>query len=286
MGCLGMVSDWIVIMCLTCAISKFQVSSAIELRRKADEYINSCNAGRCNEDSLLALAPCPPPTKTHLLCDIPLRLTCRERTLILRNCIVDLSPDAISEVFKTCNQSSEVQCEDFFILCRNVSRFKCGSPQFIKPSSSTVPPQVIYTSTPTYDVTNSYMNDSDLGVGVTGGRPELPILNAGSGDRNWWPFLSLLVVPILIAVLCFVYCARKKRRRSNHGYSDVHEEKLINIETKTETEMQQKKKRDSYIGQGDKFKEFRYIDEDDVDDEEEVCVDDHSNKIIDTNKQY
>lgn len=50
--------------------------------------------------------------------------------------------------------------------------------------------------------------------------------------------------------------------------------------------MQQKKKRDSYIGQGDKFKEFRYIDEDDVDDEEEVCVDDHSNKIIDTNKQY
>lgn len=159
----------------------------------------------------MALAPCPPPTKTHLLCDIPLKLTCRERTLILRNCIVDLSQDAISEVFKTCNQSLEVQCEDFFSLCRNVSRFNCGSLQFIKPSSTTVPPQFIYTSTPSYDVTNSYMNDSGLDVGVTGGRPELPVLNAGSGDRNWWPLLSLLTVPLLVAAICFVYCARKRR---------------------------------------------------------------------------
>lgn len=189
--------------------SILQVSSAIGLGRKADEFINSCNAGRCNKDYFLALAPCPPPTKTHLLCDIPLKLTCRERTLILRNCIVDLSPDAISEVFKTCNQSLEVQCEDFFSLCRNVSRFNCGSLQFIKPSSPTVPPQVIYTSTSAYDVTNSYINDSGLDVGVTGGRPELPVLNAGSGDRNWWPLLSLLAVPLLVAVC--VYCARKKR---------------------------------------------------------------------------
>lgn len=188
-----------------------QVSSAIELDRKADDYINSCNAGCCNEDYFLALAPCPPPTKTHLLCDTPLKLTCRERTLILRNCVVDLSQDAISEVFKTCNQSLEVQCEDFFSLCRNVSRFNCGSPEFIKPSSTTVPPQVIYTSTPSYDVTNSYMNDSGLDVGVTGGRPELPVLNAGSGDRNWWPLLSLLTVPLLVAAICFVYCARKRR---------------------------------------------------------------------------
>lgn len=286
MGCLGMVSDWIVIMCLTCAISKFQVSSAIELDRKADDYINSCNAGCCNEDYFLALAPCPPPTKTHLLCDIPLKLTCRERTLILRNCIVDLSPDAISEVFKTCNQSLEVQCEDFFSLCRNVSRFNCGSPQFIKPSSTTVPPQVIYTSTPSYDVTNSYMNDSGLDVGVTGGRPELPVLNAGSGDRNWWPLLSLLTVPLLVAAICFVYCARKRRNSGSLEISNKDDEAME--KNLLEAEMQPKKERETYKSQDDLFRKIPYIDEDVfVDDTSELesCVDDLTNDVIDM-KQY
>lgn len=286
MGCLGMVSDWIVIMCLTCAISKYQVSSAIELDRKADDYINSCNAGCCNEDYFLALAPCPPPTKTHLLCDIPLKLTCRERTLILRNCIVDLSQDAISEVFKTCNQSLEVQCEDFFSLCRNVSRFNCGSPQFIKPSSTTVPPQVIYTSTPSYDVTNSYMNDSGLDVGVTGGRPELPVLNAGSGDRNWWPLLSLLTVPLLVAAICFVYCARKKRNSGSLEISNKDDEAME--KNLLEAEMQPKKERETYKSQDDLFRKIPYIDEDVlVDDtsEFESCVDDLTNDVIDM-KQY
>lgn len=286
MGCLGMVSDWIVIMCLTCAISKFQVSSAIGLDRKADDYINSCNAGCCNEDYFLALAPCPPPTKTHLLCDIPLKLTCRERTLILRNCIVDLSQDAISEVFKTCNQSLEVQCEDFFSLCRNVSRFNCGSPQFIKPSSTTVPPQVIYTSTPSYDVTNSYMNDSGLDVGVTGGRPELPVLNAGSGDRNWWPLLSLLTVPLLVAAICFVYCARKRRNSGSLEISNKDDEAME--KNLLEAEMQPKKERETYKSQDDLFRKIPYIDEDVlVDDtsEFESCVDDLTNDVIDM-KQY
>lgn len=286
MGCLGMVSDWIVIMCLTCAISKFQVSSAIELDRKADDYINSCNAGCCNEDYFLALAPCPPPTKTHLLCDIPLKLTCRERTLILRNCIVDLSQDAISEVFKTCNQSLEVQCEDFFSLCRNVSRFNCGSPQFIKPSSTTVPPQVIYTSTPSYDVTNSYMNDSGLDVGVTGGRPELPVLNAGSGDRNWWPLLSLLTVPLLVAAICFVYCARKRRNSGSLEISIKDDEAME--KNLLEAEMQPKKERETYKSQDDLFRKIPYIDEDVfVDDTSELesCVDDLTNDVIDM-KQY
>lgn len=286
MGCLGMVSDWIVIMCLTCAISKFQVSSAIELDRKADDYINSCNAGCCNEDYFLALAPCPPPTKTHLLCDIPLKLTCRERTLILRNCIVDLSQDAISEVFKTCNQSLEVQCEDFFSLCRNVSRFNCGSPQFIKPSSTTVPPQVIYTSTPSYDVTNSYMNDSGLDVGVTGGRPELPVLNAGSGDRNWWPLLSLLTVPLLVAAICFVYCARKRRNSGSLEISNKDDEAME--KNLLEAEMQPKKERETYKSQDDLFRKIPYIDEDVfVDDTSELesCVDDLTNDVIDM-KQY
>lgn len=286
MGCLGMVSDWIVIMCLTCAISKFQVSSAIELDRKADDYINSCNAGCCNEDYFLALAPCPPPTKTHLLCDIPLKLTCRERTLILRNCIVDLSQDAISEVFKTCNQSLEVQCEDFFSLCRNVSRFNCGSPQFIKPSSTAVPPQVIYTSTPSYDVTNSYMNDSGLDVGVTGGRPELPVLNAGSGDRNWWPLLSLLTVPLLVAAICFVYCARKRRNSGSLEISNKDDEAME--KNLLEAEMQPKKERETYKSQDDLFRKIPYIDEDVfVDDTSELesCVDDLTNDVIDM-KQY
>lgn len=286
MGCLGMVSDWIVIMCLTCAISKFQVSSAIELDRKADDYINSCNAGCCNEDYFLALAPCPPPTKTHLLCDIPLKLTCRERTLILRNCIVDLSQDAISEVFKTCNQSLEVQCEDFFSLCRNVSRFNCGSPQFIKPSSTTVPPQFIYTSTPSYDVTNSYMNDSGLDVGVTGGRPELPVLNAGSGDRNWWPLLSLLTVPLLVAAICFVYCARKRRNSGSLEISNKDDEAME--KNLLEAEMQPKKERETYKSQDDLFRKIPYIDEDVfVDDTSELesCVDDLTNDVIDM-KQY
>lgn len=286
MGCLGMVSDWIVIMCLTCAISKYQVSSAIELDRKADDYINSCNAGCCNEDYFLALAPCPPPTKTHLLCDIPLKLTCRERTLILRNCIVDLSQDAISEVFKTCNQSLEVQCEDFFSLCRNVSRFNCGSPQFIKPSSTTVPPQVIYTSTPSYDVTNSYMNDSGLDVGVTGGRPELPVLNAGSGDRNWWPLLSLLTVPLLVAAICFVYCARKRRNSGSLEISNKDDEAME--KNLLEAEMQPKKERETYKSQDDLFRKIPYIDEDVfVDDTSELesCVDDLTNDVIDM-KQY
>lgn len=286
MGCLGMVSDWIVIMCLTCAISKYQVSSAIGLERKADDYINSCNAGCCNEDYFLALAPCPPPTKTHLLCDIPLKLTCRERTLILRNCIVDLSQDAISEVFKTCNQSLEVQCEDFFSLCRNVSRFNCGSPQFIKPSSTTVPPQVIYTSTPSYDVTNSYMNDSGLDVGVTGGRPELPVLNAGSGDRNWWPLLSLLTVPLLVAAICFVYCARKRRNSGSLEISIKDDEAME--KNLLEAEMQPKKERETYKSQDDLFRKIPYIDEDVlVDDtsEFESCVDDLTNDVIDM-KQY
>lgn len=286
MGCLGMVSDWIVIMCLTCAISKFQVSSAIELDRKADDYINSCNAGCCNEDYFLALAPCPPPTKTHLLCDTPLKLTCRERTLILRNCIVDLSPDAISEVFKTCNQSLEVQCEDFFSLCRNVSRFNCGSPQFIKPSSTAVPPQVIYTSTPSYDVTNSYMNDSGLDVGVTGGRPELPVLNAGSGDRNWWPLLSLLTVPLLVAAICFVYCARKRRNSRSLEISNKDDEAME--KNLLEAEMQPKKERETYKSQDDLFRKIPYIDEDVfVDDTSELesCVDDLTNDVIDM-KQY
>lgn len=286
MGCLGMVSDWIVIMCLTCAISKFQVSSAIELDRKADDYINSCNAGCCNEDYFLALAPCPPPTKTHLLCDIPLKLTCRERTLILRNCIVDLSQDAISEVFKTCNQSLEVQCEDFFSLCRNVSRFNCGSPEFIKPSSTTVPPQVIYTSTPSYDVTNSYMNDSGLDVGVTGGRPELPVLNAGSGDRNWWPLLSLLTVPLLVAAICFVYCARKRRNSGSLEISNKDDEAME--KNLLEAEMQPKKERETYKSQDDLFRKIPYIDEDVfVDDTSELesCVDDLTNDVIDM-KQY
>lgn len=286
MGCLGMVSDWIVIMCLTCAISKFQVSSAIGLDRKADDYINSCNAGCCNEDYFLALAPCPPPTKTHLLCDIPLKLTCRERTLILRNCIVDLSQDAISEVFKTCNQSLEVQCEDFFSLCRNVSRFNCGSPQFIKPSSTTVPPQVIYTSTPSYDVTNSYMNDSGLDVGVTGGRPELPVLNAGSGDRNWWPLLSLLTVPLLVAAICFVYCARKRRNSGSLEISNKDDEAME--KNLLEAEMQPKKERETYKSQDDLFRKIPYIDEDVfVDDTSELesCVDDLTNDVIDM-KQY
>lgn len=286
MGCLGMVSDWIVIMCLTCAISKFQVSSAIGLDRKADDYINSCNAGCCNEDYFLALAPCPPPTKTHLLCDTPLKLTCRERTLILRNCIVDLSQDAISEVFKTCNQSLEVQCEDFFSLCRNVSRFNCGSPQFIKPSSTTVPPQVIYTSTPSYDVTNSYMNDSGLDVGVTGGRPELPVLNAGSGDRNWWPLLSLLTVPLLVAAICFVYCARKRRNSRSLEISNKDDEAME--KNLLEAEMQPKKERETYKSQDDLFRKIPYIDEDVfVDDTSELesCVDDLTNDVIDM-KQY
>lgn len=286
MGCLGMVSDWIVIMCLTCAISKFQVLSAIGLDRKADDYINSCNAGCCNEDYFLALAPCPPPTKTHLLCDIPLKLTCRERTLILRNCIVDLSQDAISEVFKTCNQSLEVQCEDFFSLCRNVSRFNCGSPQFIKPSSTTVPPQVIYTSTPSYDVTNSYMNDSGLDVGVTGGRPELPVLNAGSGDRNWWPLLSLLTVPLLVAAICFVYCARKRRNSGSLEISNKDDEAME--KNLLEAEMQPKKERETYKSQDDLFRKIPYIDEDVfVDDTSELesCVDDLTNDVIDM-KQY
>lgn len=286
MGCLGMVSDWIVIMCLTCAISKFQVSSAIGLDRKADDYINSCNAGCCNEDYFLAFAPCPPPTKTHLLCDIPLKLTCRERTLILRNCIVDLSQDAISEVFKTCNQSLEVQCEDFFSLCRNVSRFNCGSPQFIKPSSTTVPPQVIYTSTPSYDVTNSYVNDSGLDVGVTGGRPELPVLNAGSGDRNWWPLLSLLTVPLLVAAICFVYCARKRRNSGSLEISNKDDEAME--KNLLEAEMQPKKERETYKSQDDLFRKIPYIDEDVfVDDTSELesCVDDLTNDVIDM-KQY
>lgn len=286
MGCLGMVSDWIVIMCLTCAISKFQVSSAIELDRKADDYINSCNAGCCNEDYFLALAPCPPPTKTHLLCDTPLKLTCRERTLILRNCVVDLSQDAISEVFKTCNQSLEVQCEDFFSLCRNVSRFNCGSPQFIKPSSTAVPPQVIYTSTPSYDVTNSYMNDSGLDVGVTGGRPELPVLNAGSGDRNWWPLLSLLTVPLLVAAICFVYCARKRRNSGSLEISNKDDEAME--KNLLEAEMQPKKERETYKSQDDLFRKIPYIDEDVfVDDTSELesCVDDLTNDVIDM-KQY
>lgn len=286
MGCLGMVSDWIVIMCLTCAISKFQVLSAIGLDRKADDYINSCNAGCCNEDYFLALAPCPPPTKTHLLCDIPLKLTCRERTLILRNCIVDLSQDAISEVFKTCNQSLEVQCEDFFSLCRNVSRFNCGSPQFIKPSSTTVPPQVIYTSTPSYDVTNSYMNDSGLDVGVTGGRPELPVLNAGSGDRNWWPLLSLLTVPLLVAAICFVYCARKRRNSGSLEISNKDDEAME--KNLLEAQMQPKKERETYKSQDDLFRKIPYIDEDVfVDDTSELesCVDDLTNDVIDM-KQY
>lgn len=286
MGCLGMVSDWIVIMCLTCAISKFQVSSAIELDRKADDYINSCNAGCCNEDYFLALAPCPPPTKTHLLCDTPLKLTCRERTLILRNCVVDLSQDAISEVFKTCNQSLEVQCEDFFSLCRNVSRFNCGSPEFIKPSSTTVPPQVIYTSTPSYDVTNSYMNDSGLDVGVTGGRPELPVLNAGSGDRNWWPLLSLLTVPLLVAAICFVYCARKRRNSGSLEISNKDDEAME--KNLLEAEMQPKKERETYKSQDDLFRKIPYIDEDVfVDDTSELesCVDDLTNDVIDM-KQY
>lgn len=286
MGCLGMVSDWIVIMCLTCAISKFQVSSAIELDRKADDYINSCNAGCCNEDYFLALAPCPPPTKTHLLCDTPLKLTCRERTLILRNCIVDLSQDAISEVFKTCNQSLEVQCEDFFSLCRNVSRFNCGSPQFIKPSSTTVLPQVIYTSTQSYDVTNSYMNDSGLDVGVTGGRPELPVLNAGSGDRNWWPLLSLLTVPLLVAAICFVYCARKRRNSGSLEISNKDDEAME--KNLLEAEMQPKKERETYKSQDDLFRKIPYIDEDVfVDDTSELesCVDDLTNDVIDM-KQY
>lgn len=286
MGCLGMVSDWIVIMCLTCAISKFQVLSAIGLDRKADDYINSCNAGCCNEDYFLALAPCPPPTKTHLLCDIPLKLTCRERTLILRNCIVDLSQDAISEVFKTCNQSLEVQCEDFFSLCRNVSRFNCGSPQFIKPSSTTVPPQVIYTSTPSYDVTNSYVNDSGLDVGVTGGRPELPVLNAGSGDRNWWPLLSLLTVPLLVAAICFVYCARKRRNSGSLEISNKDDEAME--KNLLEAEMQPKKERETYKSQDDLFRKIPYIDEDVfVDDTSELesCVDDLTNDVIDM-KQY
>lgn len=286
MGCLGMVSDWIVIMCLTCAISKYQVSSAIGLERKADDYINSCNAGCCNEDYFLALAPCPPPTKTHLLCDIPLKLTCRERTLILRNCIVDLSQDAISEVFKTCNQSLEVQCEDFFSLCRNVSRFNCGSPQFIKPSSTTVPPQVIYTSTPSYDVTNSYMNDSGLDVGVTSGRPELPVLNAGSGDRNWWPLLSLLTVPLLVAAICFVYCARKRRNSGSLEISNKDDEAME--KNLLEAEMQPKKERETYKSQDDLFRKIPYIDEDVfVDDTSELesCVDDLTNDVIDM-KQY
>nr|XP_034326838.1 uncharacterized protein LOC117689484 isoform X1 [Crassostrea gigas] len=281
-----MVSDWIVIMCLTCAISKYQVSSAKGLERKADDYINSCNAGCCNEDYFLALAPCPPPTKTHLLCDIPLKLTCRERTLILRNCIVDLSQDAISEVFKTCNQSLEVQCEDFFSLCRNVSRFNCGSPQFIKPSSTTVPPQVIYTSTPSYDVTNSYMNDSGLDVGVTGGRPELPVLNAGSGDRNWWPLLSLLTVPLLVAAICFVYCARKRRNSGSLEISNKDDEAME--KNLLEAEMQPKKERETYKSQDDLFRKIPYIDEDVlVDDtsEFESCVDDLTNDVIDM-KQY
>lgn len=287
MGCLGMVSDWIVIMCLTCAISKYQVSSAKGLERKADDYINSCNAGCCNEDYFLALAPCPPPTKTHLLCDTPLKLTCRERTLILRNCIVDLSPDAISEVFKTCNQSLEVQCEDFFSLCRNVSRFNCGSPQFIKPSSTAVPPQVIYTSTPSYDVTNSYMNDSGLDVGVTGGRPELPVLNAGSGDRNWWPLLSLLAVPLLVAAVCFVCCARKRRNSGSLKISDKDDEAMG--QNLIEAEKQPKKESERCKSQIDLHPELPYIDED-VDEndnnESESCVDDPSSDIIDIKMQY
>lgn len=285
MGCLGMVSDWIVIMCLTCAISKFQVSSAKGLEQKAEDYTTSCNVGRCNQDYFLALAPCPPPTKTHLLCDIPSNLGCRERTIILGNCIEDLSQDAIYEVFKTCNQSLEVQCEDFFSLCKNVSRFNCGRPQIIKPSPTAVPPQVIFTSTPTYDdVTNSYMNDSDLGVWVTRDRPELPVLNAGSGDKNWWPLLSLLVVPPLVAIV-YVCFARKRRDSRNLKATDNVQEKLI------ETEMQrteEKNKRDTCISQDELFAGIPYIDEDRyrVNTEElDSCVDDPS-KIIDTNEQY
>ena len=197
-----------------------QVWSLGSNRYGVNDVEDSCTAKPWEMDQLLDFAPCPPITKTHLLCDFPVNLTCQERTRILRKCVDELiyiyklDNYAISRVFETCNQSPiMVQCDDFFILCKSVSDFKCGSPKPTKSPPTTIRPPVIQisttktTTTLAYNVSDSNLDDSDLEV--NGGRPEHPVINAGADDRNWLPLLFLLLLPIVAVILCIAYCIRR-----------------------------------------------------------------------------
>ncbi|XP_061165106.1 uncharacterized protein LOC133174078 [Saccostrea echinata] len=248
-----MVSCCSVIMCLTWFISEIQVTKLVNLRQKVEYYEYSCTTGQYSPKEFLDLAPCPPPGKTHLICDIPANITCQERTHILQNCIIYLTEAAITRTFITCNQSSKVQCVEFVNLCKNVSKFNCGTPQSIKPSTTTVPPHIVTSPVGSINRSDTSMNKSD--ITVNGGRPEVPVVIAGS--RNWWPLLALLVIPIVVILVCFVYCRRKRSQKD----SPVHYQQVpkrspeVNILKDNRV-----KKRDSFIGQGDKFKKVPYID--------------------------
>jgi hypothetical protein len=53
------------------------------------------------------------------------------------------------------------------------------------------------------------MNDSDLSV--NGSRsPEVPVMDAGVGGRNWWPLLSLLMIPLVFILACVIFLYRKR----------------------------------------------------------------------------
>lgn len=104
-----------------------------------------------------------------------------------------------------------MQCDEFVNVCKKFSKFDCGKPVFIKPPPTTTPlptPPQVTTLPPTVLSNSSGMNDSDLTVNDK--RPEIRVTNAGVGDRNWWPLLSLLVIP-LVVVLGFVIVLCRKR---------------------------------------------------------------------------
>lgn len=104
-----------------------------------------------------------------------------------------------------------MQCDEFVNVCKKFSKFDCGKPVFIKPPPTTTPPPTppqVTTLPPTVLSNSSGMNDSDLTVNDK--RPEIRVTNAGVGDRNWWPLLSLLVIP-LVVVLGFVIVLCRKR---------------------------------------------------------------------------
>ncbi|XP_062598704.1 uncharacterized protein LOC134260137 [Saccostrea cucullata] len=113
------------------------------------------------------------------------------------------------------------------------------------------------------------MNKSD--IAVNGGRPEGPVVTAGS--RNWWPLLALIVIPIVVILACVVYCRRKRYQK---GAPVQYQE----VETKTPEVKSLKnnriKKRDSFIGQGDKFEKVPYIDAiiDETDDGSDITTKD------------
>lgn len=263
-------------MCVTWFISEIQVSSSENIRRKVEEYEYSYRMGQCSSEIFLDLAPCPPPGKTHLICDIPANITCQERTHILQKCIIYLTEDAITQTFKTCNQSLKVQCVEFVNLCRKVSKFKCDVLQFVTSSTTTVSPHTI---TPPIEIINgsdNSMNRSD--ITVNGGRPEVPVVTAGS--RNWWPLLALLVIPIVVILACVVYCRRKRCQKD----APVHYQEVEKNapEEKNFKNNKIKKKRDSFIGQGDMFIKVPYIDAmiDETDADSDIATKDDSDQEI------